>query len=88
MYKLHRNPAECDSDNWGQPDSKHKTLAGAMAAAGHPDPSAWNVLAAQCPGEVFTPPHTVSPSWSILAPGAAAEAMTLGVEDVDVLSHH
>jgi len=67
-YRLYRDPKACDSDDWGRPYGRYETLPQAMAAAGLPDPARW------CPDECFAR----SPHWSILAPGAAAEAVALG----------
>jgi hypothetical protein len=76
VYRLYRNPKACDSDDWGRPFGRHATLAEAMAAAGLPDPAIWETDR-YCPDECFTRSPR-GPQWSILAPGAAAEAVALG----------
>jgi len=73
-YRLYRDPKACDSDDWGRPYGRYETLPKAMAAAGLPDPARWET-GRDCPDECFAR----SPLWwSILAPGAAAEAVALG----------
>jgi len=70
-YRLYRDPQACD--DWGRPYGRYETLPQAMAAAGLPDPARWEADR-YCPDECFAR----SPHWSILAPGAAAEAVVLG----------
>jgi hypothetical protein len=77
-YKLYRGQTACDSDDWGRPRGKYPTLLEAMAAAGLPDPGAWQTDR-HCPDEVFNDPRGLY--WSILAPGVAQEAAALGAGD-------
>jgi hypothetical protein len=72
-YELYRGQAECGSR---YTTAQYPSLREAMAAAGLPDPAAWQTDT-YSPDEVFT---DMAPCWSILAPGAAQEAVALGAE--------
>lgn len=69
-YRLYRGETACDTDDWGPPVGEYPTLLDAMRAAGVPL-SCWRTDP-HCPDETFTL-EGITSTWSILAPGAAAE---------------
>lgn len=74
-YRLYKDQTACDSDDWGPPEGEYPALLDAMRAVPGMALSLWRTDP-HCPDEVFT---ETTPQWSILGPGAAAEAEAMRV---------
>lgn len=72
-YRLYRDETACDSDDWGPPAGVYPTVFDAMRAAPGIPLGCWKTDPC-CPDETFT---ETTPQWTILGPGAAAEATAM-----------